>query len=125
MTMDVYGMKPTSARGRYFGANLSGWCALADYALEVAPEVCAPCKYWGANDGDGLDAAGAIALADALQTEIKSGRTAAYAEREHPIDPDDEFDLPPAQRGKRPHWFIVRIEELAGFLRDSGGFEIH
>ena len=54
---------------------------MADYCIRVAPDICAPCKYWHSNDGDGLDAAGALALADALETEIDAGRTEAYARR--------------------------------------------
>ena len=84
MTIEIIGK-----RGGSFGRNLSGWCELVDYFHTVAPTVCARCKYW-ADDSlhDGLDAAGAVALADALQTEIDTGRTAVYAAFEHPQEDD-------------------------------------
>jgi hypothetical protein len=74
MGMDVLGA-PTSEAGRYFGVSVWWWQPLAAYCKEVAPEICAPCTYWHSNDGDGLDAAGAIALAEALKKEVDAGRT--------------------------------------------------
>ena len=47
----------------------------------IAPDICAPCEGWHYNEGDGLDAAGAVALAEALQKEIDAGRTESYARR--------------------------------------------
>jgi hypothetical protein len=91
MGMDAYGIKPTSKRGQYFGAHNSFWYELASYCQEVAPEITSRCQNWVTNDGDGLDAAGAVALADALQKEIEAGRTDAYA-RHRWID---EPDFPP------------------------------
>lgn len=81
MGMDVYGRKPTGERGEYFRNNIWNWHPLADYCVRVAPDICAPCKYWHHNEGDGLNAAGALALADALQKEIDAGRTEPYARR--------------------------------------------
>jgi hypothetical protein len=54
---------------------------LADYCITVAPDICAPCKYWYGNDGGGLDAAGSVALADALQKEVDSGRVGTYVQQ--------------------------------------------
>ena len=79
MGMDVYGKNPSSEIGKYFRNNVWWWRPLAEYAIKTAPEICAPCKYWGSNDGDGLDAAGAVALADALQAEVNANRTEAYS----------------------------------------------
>ena len=81
MGMDVYGIKPTGQRGEYFRNNGWWWGPLADYCNFIAPDICAPCKGWHYNDGDGLDAAGAVALAEALQKEIDAGRTEAFARR--------------------------------------------
>jgi len=81
MGMDVYGIKPTGQRGEYFRNNGWWWGPLADYCNFIAPDICAPCKGWHYNDGDGLDAAGAVALAEALQKEIDAGRTESYARR--------------------------------------------
>ena len=81
MGMDVYGIKPTGQRGEYFRNNGWWWGPLADYCNFIAPDICAPCKGWHYNDGDGLDAAGAVALAEALQKEVDAGRTESYAQR--------------------------------------------
>jgi hypothetical protein len=78
MGMDVYGNNPTSETGDYFRLNVWWWHPLANYCCEVAPEITAPCTHWHSNDGDGLDAERAGALAEALQREISAGRTAAY-----------------------------------------------
>ena len=81
MGMDIHGKNPTGKCGAYFRNNVWWWHPLADYCITVAPDTCAPCKYWHSNDGDGLDAAGAGALAEALQKEIDAGRTESYARR--------------------------------------------
>jgi hypothetical protein len=81
MGMDVFGKQPRSERGAKFRNNVWWWHPLAKYACKVAPEITSACEYWQSNDGDGLDDGGAIALADALQAEIDSGRADAYAQR--------------------------------------------
>ena len=43
------------------------WSPLAEYCTVIAPDICAPCRYWHSHDGDGLDAAGAAALAEVLR----------------------------------------------------------
>src|SRR3954471_17014813 len=92
MGMDVSGKKPTSERGEYFRNNV-WWCRpLADYVCEVAPEIAIRCKYWQSNDGDGLNGYFSGQLADKLQQELDSGRTAAYAairEAELAREPDE------------------------------------
>ena len=79
MGMDVYGKAPISKTGEYFRNNAWHWRPLAFYACELAPKITSACRHWQSNDGDGLDTAGAIALADRLQAEIDSGRCAIYA----------------------------------------------
>ena len=75
MGMDINGRNPTGKCGEYFRNNVWCWPPLANYCNMIAPDICAPCRYWHTNDGDGLDAAGAVALAKALQKEIDAGRT--------------------------------------------------
>ncbi len=131
MGMDIHGRNPTGERGAYFRNSIWTWHPLADYCNMIAPDICAPCKWWHANEGDGLDAAGAVALADALQTEIDAGRTAAY-EACQPYDkpqPDVEcwaallraFGAvgPPS-----PRPFVQNVADFVAFLRQSGGFVI-
>src|SRR4029077_11692298 len=90
--MDIYGRKPTSEHGEYFRNIVSWWHPLAGYCQKVAPEITSACRDWHTNDGDGLDAAGAFALAEALQKEINANRTDAYARRyasEQEMMPDE------------------------------------
>jgi hypothetical protein len=72
MGMDVYGRNPTSKEGEYFRNNVWWWRPLAEYCMEVAPEIAARCEGWHYNDGDGLN--------EALQREIDSGRCKRWAE---------------------------------------------
>jgi hypothetical protein len=78
MGMDVYGQQPTTDEGEYFRNNAWWWRPLAKYVQNVAPEIAAKCKYWHSNDGDGLNSEDSLALADVLQAELDSGRTATY-----------------------------------------------
>lgn len=80
MGMDVYGLAPTSEIGKYFRNNVWWWRPLASYIQIVAQQESKRCTHWQSNDGDGLDGPGATQLAEALQAEIDSGRTAAYSE---------------------------------------------
>jgi hypothetical protein len=92
MGMDIYGSKPSGQRGKYFPTTRYWWGPLADYCITVSPDICAPCKYWYGNDGDGLDAAGSVALADALQKEVDSGRVETYVQQyaaEQELLPDE------------------------------------
>jgi hypothetical protein len=61
-----------------FHAGSETWSALADLCLKVAPDTCASCKLWYTNDGDGLNAVGAIELADALEEQILDGTVEKY-----------------------------------------------
>jgi hypothetical protein len=81
MGVDICGKKPTGKQGKYFANNWVWWHPLVDYCFIVAPTICEPCGHWRVNYGDGLDAAGAVALAEALQKEVDAGRTEAYAQQ--------------------------------------------
>jgi hypothetical protein len=81
VSMDVYGRRPKSEEGKYFRNNRCAWHPLATYTCEVAPDVTSKCQYWHTNDGDGLNDDDSVKLADALQAEIDSGRSAQYAEK--------------------------------------------
>jgi hypothetical protein len=74
MGMDVYGNKPADETGEYFRNNVWWWHPLADYCAEISPDTASRCQGWHSNDGDGLDADDSLALANALQREIDSGR---------------------------------------------------
>ncbi len=82
MGMDISGLKSTGERGEYFRNSVWWWHPLALYCQDVAPEITSACRDWHHNfTGDGLDAAGALALAEALQKEIDTNRTDAFARR--------------------------------------------
>ena len=96
MGMDVFGKNATTEAGGYFRNNVWWWRPLADFLTTTYPELTSGCTYWHSNDGDGLDAAGAIALADALDRDLANGRVTAYAdqyEAEIAALPDSECDL--------------------------------
>jgi hypothetical protein len=76
MGMDVIGNEEA-----YFRNNVWRWRPLADYICRTAPDVALKCKHWQTNDGDGLNEADSLRLAEVLSAEIESGRTKAYAIR--------------------------------------------
>jgi hypothetical protein len=125
MVMHVYGRKPTGEHSEMFCRNIHGWAELSRYCTSVAPAICSPIRYW-LDDSihEGLDAAGAVALADALQTEIDAGNTAAYAASVHPNDvpKPGRPDIFLAEEG--PHPLVKNVTDFVAFLRGSGGFEI-
>jgi hypothetical protein len=80
MDFDIYGKAPRSNAGRYFRANWVEWHQIARLCLRVAPDICSQFdeKYWFSNDGLGLDDAGPIALADALDLAIETDALLKY-----------------------------------------------
>lgn len=108
MGMDVFGIKPTDKEGEYFRNNIWWWRPLADLCQALAPDVCAACKHWQSNDGDGLDEHGATALGVVLDKALADGTISKLiAERDAYIAalPDVDCDL---CEGKG-----VRSDELA------------
>ena len=80
MGMDVIGINPAAEAGEYFRNNVWYWRPLWNYVIDVArdivnDDVANGCHY---NGGSGLNAEQAVALADRLDDEIASGRTATY-----------------------------------------------
>ncbi len=72
MGMDVFGTAPTTERGEYFRNNVWWWRPLWNYCIEVAPELTSEVngEY---NNGDGLNAEGAIALSNILLERLVEG----------------------------------------------------
>jgi hypothetical protein len=112
MGMDVKGRNPTSEAGSYFRRNIYGWEELAEYVCEVAPDTASKCPGWYYNDGQGLGAEDSSKLADALQGEIDSGRTALRMSVGG-IMPEEEVRMS-----------VENVQEFVCFLRDCGGFKI-
>ncbi|WP_124625771.1 hypothetical protein [Burkholderia sp. Bp9012] len=82
MGMDVFGKAPTSKVGRYFRSNVWCWHPLWRYCEKIAPDIIPRNNLGHSNDGWGLDARGASALAERLARALASGETAQY-ERAH------------------------------------------
>lgn len=96
MGMDVYGKNATAEVGGYFRNNVWWWHPLAEFLTTTYPDLTAGCVHWQSNDGDGLDAAASVALADALDRDLANGRVTAYADQyaaEQNALPDSECDL--------------------------------
>ena len=77
MGMDVIGKNPASETGEYFRNNVWAWRPLWNYCSEVAPDLLASIN-GHYNDGEGLNSRSARDLAERLDTEVTSGRTAVY-----------------------------------------------
>lgn len=96
MGMDVYGKEPSSEVGSYFRNNVWWWRPLWNYCEHLAPELIPEDNLGHSNDGWGLDAEGARALAEKLREELDSGRCQAYAEcyqRHHDALPSEPCEL--------------------------------
>jgi hypothetical protein len=122
MGVDVHGRS-----GKCFDTNWAWWHQLAAYCKEIAPDIVSRCKHWHTNDGDGLNGADSVALADALQNEIDSGRCAKYAA----FIPRHSVGVPYLENNtwrvgkwsERP-FSVTNVQEFADFLRSCGGFAI-
>lgn len=99
MGMDICGRDPISTTGEYFRRNFSGWRLIPAYIgaqhpdfiqlvvppvdpetgqLSDASEDFDVAMFWGSNDGYGLPADPAAALADLLDADVASGVAAAW-----------------------------------------------
>ena len=122
MGVDVIGLD-----GGYFGNNWAWWNPLVAYCKEIAPDIVSRCKRWHSKDGDGLNGADSVALADALQNEIDSGRCAKYAAiipRHSVAVPYLENNTWRAGKGSERPFSVTNVQEFVTFLRASGGFVI-
>ena len=71
----------TGNNGAYLGMSNRHWWPLWTFCEQVAPELTVNVRDGYTNDGDGLGEADALALAEALRTELTSGRVAEYKAR--------------------------------------------
>jgi hypothetical protein len=78
MGFDVCGKAPTSAEGKYFTRNVSGWPYLVQLLVDLCPEEARGCEGWLYNDGNGLEAADATNLARRLEELRNQGVIEAY-----------------------------------------------
>lgn len=154
MGFDVYGQNPKNDKGKYFRANIWWWPPLWDYCEEVAPEIAKNVEYPLSNDGSGLDAQDAEALANALDmsllTDTAIKKEAAYHARldsfpmkECPMKSEEKdgakhspsclfcdgegevHDVPMEASFTMKPFAVDLVKEFMTFCRNSGGFEIH
>jgi hypothetical protein len=137
MSMDVHGQKPKSPTGKYFGRNSWDWNPLAAYVRVAAPDIAWHSDGWHLNEGAGLSAEYAEALAERLQAALSSGATATYvSERDASLQQDRDAlkldgdtriklaDVPREKWGCLGRLRVSDVEEFVAFLRDCGGFSI-
>lgn len=102
--MDVMGIAPTEQEGAEFCASLSAWVRLWSICCQVSP-AARGVRHGYSNDGDGLDAEGARALAHDLR--LAAADVQALAERQPAFS-----------------WLPTQVERFAEFSARSGGFAI-
>ncbi len=111
MGMDVLGRKPKSETGASFECKAPIWAVLWCYYELPAPAIAAKVERADSNDGDGLGADDAEALARALRAHIANGHAAAFSTRVA-----EDFYI-----GLFEVWFL---REFVEFLEACGGFVI-
>lgn len=116
MGMDVYGKKPTAEIGEYFRNNIWHWHPLADLCQALAPDITKACDGWHYNDGDGLDADAATALAAVLEQRLADGTVKMVIRQRKWRHPLQARQFPCTEEN---------VSNFAAFLKASGGFEIH
>lgn len=149
MGFDLYGVKAETKTGEpmYFRNNVWWWRPLATYVVELCNLNAAG---WFTDDGMEITEALAVKIADALDAELKSGRTAKYSKayamrlKSLPLVPC-EICKGSGRRndnvikgkcngcegtGKRKAWetnypfSVANVREFARYCRKSGGFKI-
>lgn len=98
MGMDVYGKNPTAEVGEYFRRNVWGWHPLWDLASVLAPDLIDDelLKTGHYNDGAGMDADGAKALAKRLRESLDNGVATSHVDQFQAGKkalPDEKCDL--------------------------------
>lgn len=130
MGMDVTGLNPTSEIGKHVHYSIHSWPRLWQFCCMIAPDIidektARSCQY---NDGKGMDAEKAKALAKRIRDTISSGVI--------PIPPPmragqiaavfllaDVFGTPEMKDRALP-FDMERVRRFVEFLEDCGGFEV-
>lgn len=150
MGFDLHGEEPISEVGKYFRNNVWWWHPLWEYCQITYPQICDKVLYGHSNDGDGLKAEDAKALALLLRKDISSGKVLRYSnkrEKRLKLLPSEECvhclgsgirndeyvkgdcNACSASGKTRPfecnYYFTVEnVIEFYNFVIDSGGFSI-
>ena len=134
MGMDVCGHNPSALEGKYFRANIWQWPLLIKVITTLCPQETSGCKYWETNEGDGLNSAQALVLAEALERKLRSGEV-AFALCDPAIISNAKSPVAVSivawfrlQGFETPHGEAIIDEkfvaEFTAFVRASGGFSI-
>jgi len=78
MGMDVFGKAATAEVGEYFRRNVWGWHPLWEYVERNHADIGYAVEHAHTNDGDGLDEAGSLELAQRLRNDLATGKAAEY-----------------------------------------------
>jgi hypothetical protein len=132
--VDLYGTKPIVQAGRHFGRTYGDWTLLGLLVLGLCDkERTSPCQEWFNNEGNGLGAEEAAALADNLQARIDDGSVDEYVTHcQHMKAQLEEAGVKrqtlPAARISPVHdsnsLHRRDVDEFLCFLRACGGFKI-
>ncbi len=137
MGMDIYGRAPNAPEGEYLRKSRLSWGALVDLMATLCPEETRGCGGWNYNDGDGLNADEAAALAARLgacraNSEVAgccAGRGVGPAEK-MAVAVLDRVAEALSSDGETPTIMGTRgvnaedVDELIAFLKASGGFVV-
>ncbi|TGP24888.1 MULTISPECIES: hypothetical protein [unclassified Mesorhizobium] len=115
MGMDIRGKRPDALSGESFWCW--DWSSLIGIVLHLAPSETRACEHWFTNDGDGLEAAGSIALADRVDRCIEEGVVDSCVARRNQLA--EQLD-----DSTRPDLSVNDFRKFSEFLRHSGGFVI-
>ena len=139
MGMDVYGLKPSSATGKYFRNTVWYWTPLWTYVCKVCPDLLTSEDVTRGeyNAGHKISAKKAAALGERLLDLIGTGKAQAYARRHRtrrrPSARESRSAVLLATRrvakavgghSEKPRFTVRNVRDFANFCVASGGFEI-
>jgi len=137
MGMDVYGIKPSAEKGRYFRNTVWYWSPLWKYVCEVCPDILSARDMIRGeyNANHKIPAKKATAVGKRLEQMIRTGKAQIHARRfrgSKRITSRDSAALVNVKKiskavgGKpdKPKFTVKNLKDFAGFCLASGGFEI-
>src|SRR5262249_3978088 len=137
MGMDVYGIRPSSEKGRYFQNTVWYWSPLWEYVCKVCPDILSARDMLRGeyNANHQISAKKATAVGKRLEQVIRTGKAQIHARRyrgSNRITSHDSAALVNAKKvlramGGKPDkskFTVKNLRDFAEFCLASGGFEI-
>jgi|SRR6185369_5736339 len=120
MGMDVYGLNPTTKRGKSLDGSWSWsmWEPLVAYCSHAVPELWGKIQNPFSDSGEGLDAEDSKRLAARLRARIAEGHTSEWRQG---------LEAWCEGKGYTRHRYVFSVdtvEQFITFLDDCGGFAI-